>query len=159
MGARDPIPPDLDEALRELGTHVERRRLLPRQQMRVAGQRESRRVVTKGAAELEEVGAASEVERGEGMAERVEASPGRSCLPHERLENSRPQVGRVERSARFAGKEDRRRVLVGLAGEVGSESCCQRVGQADLAAAVLRLRRLDPAADQGAADADLGLAL
>ncbi len=41
---------------------------------------------------------------------------------------------------------------------MGTELRRQRVGQANLAAAVLGLRRLDPAADQGAADADLGLA-
>jgi len=125
--------------------------------MRVAGQREGGRVVAEGAAELEEVGAALEMERGEGVAERVEAGPGRSCLPHERLEDARAQVGRVERGARFVREEDRRRVLVGRGGEVGAELRCQRVGQADLAPAVLGLRRLDPAADQSAADADLGL--
>lgn len=78
---------------------VERRRLLPRQQMRVAGQREGGRVVAEGAAQLEEVGAAPQVQRGEGVAERVEARPGRSSLPHERLEDARPQVRRVERGA------------------------------------------------------------
>jgi hypothetical protein len=41
---------------------------------------------------------------------------------------------------------------------MGSKLRHQRVGQADLAAAVLGLRWLDPAADQGAADADLGYA-
>jgi hypothetical protein len=40
---------------------------------------------------------------------------------------------------------------------VGAELRGQRVGQTDLAAAVLGLRRLDSAADQRAADADLGL--
>lgn len=74
------------------------RRLVPRQQMGVAGQREGGRVVAEGSAELEEVRAPSEMERGEGMAERVEAGPGRSCFPHERLEDARPQVARVERS-------------------------------------------------------------
>lgn len=67
--------------------------------MRVARQREGGRVVAEGAAELEEVGAALEMERGEGMPERVEAGPGSSCLPHERLEDARPQIGRVERGA------------------------------------------------------------
>lgn len=90
------------------------------------------------------------------MAERVEAGPGRSCLPRQRLEHAGAQVGRVERGARFVREEDRRRVGIGLAGEVGAELRCQRVGQANLAAAVLRLRRLDPAADEGTADADLG---
>lgn len=56
-------------------------------------------MVAKGAAELEEVGAAPQVQRGKGVAERVEAGPGRSCLAHERLEDARPQVARVERSA------------------------------------------------------------
>jgi hypothetical protein len=78
---------------------IECRRLVSRKQMRVAGQREGGRVVAEGAAELEEVGAAPEMERSEGMAERVEAGPGRSCLPHERLEDPWPQVGRVERRA------------------------------------------------------------
>lgn len=78
---------------------VESRCLVARQEMRVAGQGECRRVVAEGAAELEEVGAAPEMERGEGVAERVEAGPGRSCLSHERLEDARPQVGWVERGA------------------------------------------------------------
>lgn len=42
---------------------------------------------------------------------------------------------------------------------MGAKLRRQRAGQADLAAAMLGLRRLDPAADQGAADADLGLAI
>lgn len=89
--------------------------------MRVAGQREGRRVVAEGSADLEEVGAAPQVHRGEGMPEGVEAGPGRSCLPHERLEDARPQVGRVERCAWFVREEDRRRVLIGLGGEAGAE--------------------------------------
>lgn len=40
---------------------------------------------------------------------------------------------------------------------MGAEPRGQRIGQPDLATAVLGLRRLDPAADQGAADADLRL--
>lgn len=86
-------------AASSLRSEIERRRLLSRQQMRVPGQREGRRVVAEGAAELEEVGASPEMERGEGVAEGVEAGPGRSCLPHQRLEDARPQVGRVERGA------------------------------------------------------------
>lgn len=42
---------------------------------------------------------------------------------------------------------------------MGAELRCQRVWKANLAPVVLRLRRLDPAPDQGAADTDLGLAL
>jgi len=47
--------------------------------------------------------------------------------------------------------------MVGLGGKMSAELRRQRVGRTDLAAAVLGLRRLDTAADQGAADADLGL--
>lgn len=56
-------------------------------------------MVTEGTAELEKIGAAPKVQRGEGVAERVEAGPGRSCLPHERLEDTGPQVARIERGA------------------------------------------------------------
>lgn len=125
--------------------------------MRVAGQRECRRVVAEGAAELDEVGAASEVHRGEGVAERMEACPGRFCLPHERLQHARPQVGRVERTADLAWEENRGGVPVGLRGEMSAQLRRQRVGQADLAAAVLGLRRLGAAADDRAPDADLGI--
>lgn len=44
--------------------------------MGVADQRAGGRVVTEGAAELEEAGAAPELERGEGVPERVEAGQG-----------------------------------------------------------------------------------
>ena len=44
---------------------LKRRRLVPRQQMGVAGQREGGRVVAEGSAELEEVGAAPQVQGGE----------------------------------------------------------------------------------------------
>ena len=88
-----------DEASTRTSNHVKRRGLVPRQQMRVAGQREGGRVVAEGAAELEEVGAAPQMQGVEGVAERVEAGPRRFCLPHERLEDARPQVGRVQRTA------------------------------------------------------------
>lgn len=52
-------------------------------------------MVAEGSAQLEEIGATPEMERGEGVAERVEAGPRRSCLPDERLEDARPQVGRI----------------------------------------------------------------
>ena len=56
-------------------------------------------MVAEGAAELEEVGAALEMQGGEGVAERVEAGPGCSRFPHQRLEDAGPQVGRIERTA------------------------------------------------------------
>jgi hypothetical protein len=87
---------------------LKRGSLLAWQQMRVARQRESGRVVAEGPAELEKVGAAPEMERGKGMAERLEAGPGRSCLPHKRLEDAWPQVGRVERGLRTAMRTPRR---------------------------------------------------
>lgn len=65
-----------------------RRRLIPRQQVRVAGQREGGRVVAEGAAQLEEVGALGQVQRGEGVAERVEARPGSAGLRCEGLEGA-----------------------------------------------------------------------
>lgn len=67
--------------------------------MRVAGQREGGRVMAEGAAQLEEVRASPQVQGGEGVAKRVEAGPRHSCLPHERLEDARPQIAGVERGA------------------------------------------------------------
>jgi hypothetical protein len=78
---------------------VERWRLVTWKQMRVVGQREGGRVVAEGAAEVEEVGALTEVHRGEGVAERMEAGPRGSRFAYERLEEARPQVARIERAA------------------------------------------------------------
>ena len=46
----------------------------------------------------------AEVERGEGVAERVEAGPGGVDLLYERLEDAAAEVARIERAARFAGE-------------------------------------------------------
>jgi hypothetical protein len=78
--------------LRLYDGEVKRRRLIARQQVGVAGQREGGRVVAEGAAQLEEVGALAEVERGEGMAERVEAGPGGVDLLYERLEDAAAEI-------------------------------------------------------------------
>jgi hypothetical protein len=66
--------------------------------MRVAGQREGGRVMAEGEAALEEV---VPRRRCGGM---CGSQPGRSCLPYERLEDARPQVGRVERVPDSFGK-------------------------------------------------------
>jgi hypothetical protein len=93
---------------------IKGRSLLAWQQMRVAGQREGGRVVTEGAAQLEEVGALAEVERGEGVAERVEAGPWSACLLCERLEDTATEVARVERASDFVGEGEGGRVPGGL---------------------------------------------
>lgn len=69
--------------------------------MRVAGQREGGRVVAEGAAQLKEVGALAEVERGEGVAEGVEARPGGTGLLGKRLEDAAAEIAGVERSSDF----------------------------------------------------------
>jgi len=78
-------------------------------------------VVAEGAAELEEVGALAEVQRGEGVAERVEARPGGADLPCERLEDAAAEVAGGEWAAGFAGEGKGGRVLIGLGGEVGAQ--------------------------------------
>lgn len=78
-------------------------------------------MVTEGAAELEEVGALDEVERGEGVAERMEAGPGGVDLLYERLEDAAAEVAGVERTAHLAGEGEGGRVLIGLGGEVGAQ--------------------------------------
>lgn len=83
-------------------------------------------MVAEGAAELEEVGALAEVQRGEGVAERVEARPGGADLPCERLEDAAAEVAGVEGAARLAGEGESGRVLIGLGGEVGSQSRHER---------------------------------
>lgn len=77
-------------------------------------------MVAEGAAQLEEVGAAAEVEGGEGVAEGVEAGPGGASLLDEGLEDAGAEVAGVERGADVVGEEDRRGVLIGLGGEVGA---------------------------------------
>ena len=54
----------------------------------------------------------AEVERGEGVAERVEAGPGRSDLLDQRLEDPAAEVVGVERAARFVGEGEGGRVLI-----------------------------------------------
>jgi hypothetical protein len=53
--------------------------------MRVAGQREGGRVMAEGVAQLEGVDALTEVERGEGVAERVEPGQGALASSDQRL--------------------------------------------------------------------------
>ena len=56
----------------------------------------------------------AEVERGEGVAERVEAGPGGAGLLCERLEDAAAEVAGVERAACFAGEGEGGRILIGL---------------------------------------------
>ena len=77
------------------------------------------------------------------MAEGVEARPGGADLLDQRLEDAGAEVAGVDRGAGLVGEEERRGVLVGLGGEMGAEPGAREAGQPDLAAAVLRLRRLD----------------
>jgi len=89
--------------------------------MRVASQREGGRVVAEGAAQLEEVGALAEVERGEGVAERVETGPGGVDLLCQRLEDAAAEVAGVERGSGFAGEGKGGGALIGLGREVGAQ--------------------------------------
>src|SRR5215207_10264937 len=71
---------------------LERRGLVAGQQVRVPGERERGGVVAEGAAELEEIGPATQVQGCEGVAERVEARPGRAGLLDDRLQVPAAQV-------------------------------------------------------------------
>lgn len=95
------------------------------------------------------------MEGGEGVAEGVEAGPGGAGLLDEGLEDTGPEVAGIERGAGVVGEEDRRRVLIGLGGEVAAEPCGEGGREADLAAAVLGLRGLGAAVNDRATDADL----
>jgi hypothetical protein len=141
------------KSARLVGRQVKGGCLVPRQQMRVARERKGWRVVAEGAAQLEEVGALGQVERGEGVAKRVEARPGSACPHCEQLQDAAAEVAGVERASGFAGEGEGGRVLVGLGGEVIAQAGDHGCRQADLAAAVPALGRLDPLADDGAADA------
>jgi hypothetical protein len=68
----------------------------------------------------------AEVERGEGVAERVEAGPGGVDLIRERLEDAAAEVAWVERATCFAGESESGRILIGLGGEVGAQLCRER---------------------------------
>lgn len=111
----------LQKAARGHYLRIKRGRLVTRQQVRVASQRERGRVMAQGAAQLEQVGALAEVERGEGVAECVEACPGGVGLLSERLENAAAEIVGIERAACFAGEGEGGRALIGLSGEVGSQ--------------------------------------
>ena len=79
--------------------------------MGVAAQRERGRVMAERAAELEQVGPLAQVDRGEGVPERVEASPGRVHLLDDRLQAARhtraslqkTDLGAVKRAAESEG--------------------------------------------------------
>jgi len=77
--------------------------------------------MAEGATQLEEIGALAEVERGEGVAERVEAGPGRVNLLGERLEDAAAEVAGGERASHFAGEGEGGRVLIGLSDKVGAQ--------------------------------------
>jgi hypothetical protein len=64
-------------------------------------------VVAEGAAELEEIGALAEVQRGESVTERVEAGPEGVNLLSERLEDAAAEVAGVEWASCFAGRRGR----------------------------------------------------
>jgi len=70
------------------------------------------------AAQLEEVGASAQMERGEGVAERVEAGLGRSGLLDERLEDALAQVAGVDQAAGVVDEDQGRRVLIRLRRQV-----------------------------------------
>ena len=97
---------------------IKRRRLVTGQQVGVAAERERRGVVAERAAELEQVRALAEVEGGEGVAEGMEAGPGRVDLLDERLEHPPTEVVRLDHAAGLVREDERGRVVIGLLGEV-----------------------------------------
>src|SRR5260221_8956016 len=123
--------------------------------MGVTRERERGRVVAKRSAELEQVGSLAEMDRGERVAERVKARPGGVDLLHDRLEVPAEKVAVLQNVAVPVREGQRGLVLVLLRGEVGAQPIDERSGQRHLAPAVLRLRRLDPSADDRAPNADL----
>jgi hypothetical protein len=82
--------------------------------------------MTEGTAELEKVGALAEMDRGEGVAEGVEARPGGIDIPHERLEDAAAEVVGIERAAAFIGEGKGGGVLVGLRAQVDAQLRHQR---------------------------------
>jgi len=107
------------------------------------------------ATELEQVGPFAEMDRGEGVAKRVERRPRRAGLLDQGLEDATAQVVGADHLAGPIGKGGRGRVEIALRGEMAAEFVDERRRQPHVAPAVLGLRRLDPPFDDCPPDADL----